>query len=157
MSQREITKHLNSMGPRMAQVALMRASLGDWDATKALLPYVIPKAHRASLPMSCAIDLDISTGTKAKETLQRIAVAIGKQEIGLEEGTLMMDVVGRALERITVVDMGELVERVEELETAPQNNSLQQSTRQPISRANGSTPKWGNIVKIDDLPPTEDM
>lgn len=150
-----IANSLKEMGPRMVTVAMVRATLGDWDAIKAMLPYVLPKASRASIPLTAKVDINVATPEDARKTLERLAAAIGNQEIGLEEGVAMMDVVGRALERITVVDMGDLVDRVEELENNPTNN-VQMQSRIPVSRANGSTPKWGNIVKIDDLMEQED-
>jgi hypothetical protein len=141
---RETLRKLQTLGPHVVSHALARAALGDWETSKALLPYILPKAARASMPISTAVEIDISTTAAAKASMARIATAIGKQEIGMEEGILLMDVVGRALERMSVIDVQDLtlqLEAIEKEKTAPVASS-----RQPISHANGSTPRWGNIA-----------
>jgi hypothetical protein len=102
------------------------------------------------LPISESIVIDISTTEKAKETLRTIATAMGEQRIGLDEGTQLMDVVGRALERISVADTQDLMAKVEELETKQTHGNFggMGAARQAISRANGFTPTgWGNFAK----------
>jgi hypothetical protein len=147
MSQREIAQKLNALGPQIVSRFMAEAALGDRDAAKALLPYVMPKMNRAAIPVSTAVEIDISTTDAAKASLQRIALAIGTQQIGMEEGALLLDVVGRALERISVVDIQDLTAQIEKLEAEQHKTSVGISSRQPISRANGSTPTWGNIVQ----------
>ena len=144
MAHADISRKIQALGPGVVSRALARAAMGDWDASKALLPYIIPKASRAVAPISTRIEIDISTTETAKATISRIARAIGMQEIGMEEGILLMDVVGRALERMSVVDIQELTEKLEAIEK--ESPTLQGNSRQPISHANGSTPTWGNIV-----------
>lgn len=144
MSHAEISRKIQAIGPAVVSHTLARAALGDFDAAKALLPYIVPKAHRAAAPISTKIEIDISTTENAKSTIQRIAAAIGAQELGMEEGILLMDVVGRALERMSVVDIQSLTEKLEQLEK--QQPTAMLSSRQPISHANGSTPSWGNII-----------
>ena len=124
-----------------------RAALGDWEAMKALLPYVMPKMGRGATPISDAVEIDVSSVEAAKETLKRIAAAIGEQRIGLEEGNYMMDMVGRAMERMQTVDTRELLERIEKLEAEAAKPVVGGAGRGPVSRLNGSTPTWGNIVK----------
>lgn len=146
VSHREIAAGMNKLAPRIVQTICARAALGDYDAMKTLLPYLVPKAARAAAPISTRVEIDISSTAAAKKTLQNIAAAIGAQDIGMEEGVHLMDVVGRALERMSVVDIQELTERLEKLETEQDNPTSTLSSRQPVSRANGSTPMWGNIV-----------
>jgi hypothetical protein len=150
MSQREIQAKINSLGTEVVSRVLARAALGDYDASKALLPYLIPKQTRMALPISERVAIDLSTTEKTKETLRNIATAIGEQRIGLDEGTALMDVVGRALERMSVADTQELMAKVEELETKQANPMAggMGAARQAVSRANGFTPSgWGNFVK----------
>lgn len=151
MSQRETIAKINRMGKEIVANMLARASLGDYDAQKALLPYIVPKAVASAMPISEVVEIDISTSDAAKESLRRVAAAIGEQKIGLQEGTEIMDAIGRALERISVADIGEITRRIEELETKERTPSVHTQGRQPVSRANGSTPTWGNLVKIDDF------
>lgn len=148
MSRRDISQHISKLGPSLVQRALIRASLGDWDATKALLPYVVPRANRYADPISDKVQIDISSPSAAKETLHRIAAAIGDQIVGLEEGTAMMDAVGKALDRISSADLDELAARLDALESAPANTATGGGVATvPQSRANGSTPQWGNIIQ----------
>lgn len=154
MAHAEISRKINAIGPGVVSRALARAALGDWDATKALLPYIVPKAQRAAVPLSTKVKIDISNTAEAKATISRIAGAIGDQTIGMEEGILLMDVVGRALERMSVVDIQDLTAKIEELEKEQPTAML--SSRQPISHANGSTPKWGNIVHHPSLEKTDE-
>jgi len=140
----EIAAKINKIGPSVVSRALARAALGDWEASKALLPYIVPKAARAAQPISTKVEINITTTDDAKKTIARIAAAIGNQEIGMEEGILLMDVVGRALERMSVVDIQELTERLETIEKEAPTALM--NSRQPVSHANGSTPRWGNIV-----------
>lgn len=140
----EISRKIKALGPQVVSRTLARAALGEWEATKALLPYIVPKAARSVVPISSIVEIDITSTDNAKKTIARIAQAIGEQKLGLEEGVQLMDVVGRALERMSVVDIQELNEKIEALEK--EQPAAQLSSRQPVSHANGATPKWGNIV-----------
>ena len=140
-----IREHLNRLGPEMVSRALARAAMGDLDAQKALMAFVMPRAKGHDIPISSKVSIDLSTQAGAKKSITEIASAIGSQALGLEEGIMLMDAVGRALERISVVEVTALTERLEELERAPAQGAHGASTRAALSRANGSTPKWGQI------------
>ena len=150
----EIARKIQVIGPSVVSRALARAALGDWEASKALLPYIVPKAARSAQPISTKVAIDITTTEGAKQTIARIAASIGNQEIGMEEGILLMDVVGRALERMSVVDIQDLTEKLEALEK--ETPTALMSSRQPISHANGATPQWGNIAHHPSLKKTDD-
>lgn len=143
--QRRVRDMLTGSGETIATAVVMRAALGEWEAQKALLPHILPKAKHSGATVTAPIAVDLRDGASAKETLRNIAQAIGEQRIGLEEGTALMEAVGKALDRITSADMAELLNRIEALELAPKT-AVAASARQPMSRANGSTPTWGNIV-----------
>ena len=140
-----IREHLNRLGPEIVSRTLARAALGDFDAQKALMAFILPRAKGQDIPISSKVKIDLSTPDGAKKSISQIAAAIGDQAIGLEEGVLLMDAVGRALERLSVVDITALTDRLEELERAPMHGTQAGSTRVALSRANGSTPKWGQI------------
>jgi len=150
----DIARKIQTIGPSVVSRALARAALGDWEASKALLPYIVPKAARSSMPISTRVEIDITSTDGAKKTISRIAAAIGNQEIGMEEGIQLMDVVGRALERMSVVDIQELTEKLEALEK--ETPTALMSSRQPVSHANGSTPRWGNITHHPSLKVADD-
>ena len=143
-SHTQIRKAIEGLGPYVVNRVLAQAALGDWDAAKTLMPYIVPRAARALTPISARVEVDISSTDTAKATIARIAAAIGNQEIGMEEGVQLMDVVGRALERMSIVDIHALTERIEQLEKEGPGAAV--NVRQPVSRANGSTPTWGNII-----------
>lgn len=147
----EIQRKIQNIGPAVVSRTLARAAMGDFEAAKAMLPYIVPRAARSTMPISTKVEIDISTTEAAKQTIARIAAAIGAQEIGMEEGVLLMDVVGRALERMSVVDIQDLTTKIEELEKA--QTAPAAISRQPMSRANGSTPRWGNIVHHPSVAP----
>jgi len=155
MRQGDLVKKLQAYAPHIIDMLGARAVLGgpaSQEAQNLLLPYVIPKADHKASTISDTVDIDISTTEKAKESLNRIAVAMGQQKIGLTEGTMLMDAVGKALDRISTADMAELAQRLEDLENTPAHGVLAGgAARRPFSRANGSTPVWGNMDKM----PTE--
>ena len=150
-----VRQHIDELGPKIVQNFLMRAALGDTTAQAKLLPFMLPKADRDQRPVSVEMEIDLSTQSAARDSLARIATKIGTRELGLEEGVTLLDAVGRALERLSVLDVGELQTRMEELErTAGQQSTV--NTRVALSRANGSTPKWGKIEHHPSLTQSED-
>jgi hypothetical protein len=122
--------------------------MGDLDAQRALLPYIMPKAAKGTVPLSSRVEIDIKDLESAKGSLLRIAAAVGEGEIGLDEGERLMDAVGKAIDRMTMADVNSLVARLEELEKEQTNkvSAPRGAGVQPQSRANGSTPVWGNIA-----------
>lgn len=151
-----IREHLNRLGPELVSRALARAAMGDFEAQKALLAFVMPRAKGHDIPISNKVRIDLSSQEGAKKSITEIAQAIGDQALGLEEGIMLMDAVGRALERISVVDITTLTDRMEELERAPAQGAHGASTRAALSRANGSTPRWGKIEHHPSLSKAED-
>lgn len=144
---RLVAEKIAEIGPQIMTTMLARAAFNDFEAMKALLPYVAPKVGRAVIPVSSRVEIDVSSTEAARLSIQRIAAAIGEQQVGLEEGTRLMDVVGRALERMATLDAQDLLDRIEKLETEHLQGNRGPAGRNPVSRLNGSTPQWGNIEK----------
>lgn len=136
------------MGPHIVRSVMARAAMGDEEAQKALLPYIMPKAAKGTVPVSSRVEIDIKDLDAAKASLVRIATAMGSGDIGLDEGERLMDAVGKAIDRMTMADVNSLAARLAELEKAKEDAvaAPRGAAATPLSRANGSTPVWGNIA-----------
>jgi hypothetical protein len=147
MWQQEVQKALRQLGPHIVRSVMARAAMGDTESQKALLPYIMPKAAKGTVPLSARVEIDIKDLESAKGSLLRIAAAMGEGQIGLDEGERLMDAVGKAIDRMTMADVNELAARLAELEKTKDEQVMapRGAGAAPQSRANGSTPVWGNI------------
>ncbi len=151
MAQTEMYAALREYGPKIVQAMVLRAALGDAEAAATIMPYVVPKASRESIPLSSIVEIDVSTMDAAKASLARVAKAVGDGLIGVGEGQKAIEVIGRSVDRMSNIEMQSLAQRLDELEMEMRARGQRATTggaaTVPLSRANGSTPTWGRIAK----------
>ena len=141
---RQIDKLLADNAPRLMDRAIRWALAGDVQTLRVLMPMIYKPPKHSLATISTPVDIRVGTLDEIRQSIERVAQAVGRQDLGLEEGDALTAMLSRIHDSMASAELDNVLKKLNEIEEGQKAGARIGATG-PQSNLNGSTPRWGNF------------